>query len=303
MKLAEIVTTKTAVSLPHLAVDRKLAKEVQARLIAFGCLDPKADGVFGEVSKLGLASFAHRQGLRVNGRIGPQLATALLDTKPSTFIPLRLGDDLGSRLVRYMQAKDYYVARLPRQVNIVYLEGSDVRGRHNADAPDLWNDRRIVFVIDPDGRPRIMLNVPATTEPGLFYTRNPINPGGAARIAFDQYKAWSVGTHRAKTKSAQEALVQTGRITVFRDKNKDGKRTGDRVDVGGGFGVNQHGTLGAAGPKTIGKWSAGCLVAREPEDHRRFMRIVRRDQRFAVNNSYRFMTTVIAGDDLDVAIP
>jgi len=307
MRLAEIAKSKKSVSVQKLGSDIALAKEVQKRLIVLGCLDPKADGAFGEISKLALRSFARREGLPFAERLTGPIAQALLDETPKTFIPLKLGSDLGSRLVRYMQAKGYHVARLPGHLNIVYLEGSDVNGRHNADEADGWNDRRIVFVVGSDGRPRITLNVPATTEPGLFFTRNPINKGGAARIAFNQYKAWGVGKHKADTPTEQEALVQVGQISVFRDKNKDGlrettkngKRVRDLVHVGSGFGINQHGTLGTKGPKTIGKWSAGCLVARQPADHRRFMKIVKKDPRFAANHTYRFMTAVIAGDDFD----
>jgi|SRR5262245_15399865 len=31
--------------------------------------------------------------------------------------------------------------------------------------------------------------------PVSFFTENPLNPGGAARIAFGQYKSWVVGIH------------------------------------------------------------------------------------------------------------
>jgi hypothetical protein len=303
MRLADIAKSKKSVSIKALGSDTTLAKEVQKRLIVLGCLDPKADGQFGTISQLALSSFARREALPFDDRLTGPIAQALLEETPKTFIPLKLGSDLGSRLVRYMQAKKYHVARLPGHLNIVYLEGSDVTGRHNADRADEWNDRRIVFVVGKNGRPTITHNVPATTEPGLFFTDHPLNKGGAARIAFQQYKAWMVGTHKAGTKTAQEALVQAGSISVFRDKNKDGIRPGDTVHVGSGFGINQHGTLGDKGPKTIGRWSAGCLVARQQADHRLFMKIVKRDPRFGANNGYRFMTAVIAGDDLDARVP
>jgi hypothetical protein len=71
-----------------------------------------------------------------------------------------------------------------------------------------------------------------TTEPGMFWTLNPLNPNGAARIAFGQYKAWIVGTHLAGTKSAHEALVQVSPVSVHLDLNKDFKRTNDKIDSG-----------------------------------------------------------------------
>lgn len=302
MKLAEVAKSKQGVSVKALGSDTDLAKEVQKRLIALGCLDPKADGEFGTISQLGLKSFARHEKLHFAQQLTAPIAQALLDENSKTFIPLKLGSDLGSRLVAYLQASKYHLARLPGHTNIVYLEGSNADGRHNTDRADEWNDRRIVFVVGDDGRPKVTHNTPATTEPGVFYTKNPLNKDGAARIAFQQYKAWVVGMHKAGTKTAQEALVQAGRISVFRDKNMDGLRTGDAEFVGSGFGINQHGTLGAKGPKTIGKWSAGCLVARQPADHHRFMDLVKLDPRYVANHGYRFMTAVIAGDDLDAKV-
>lgn len=59
-----------------------------------------------------------------------------------------------------------------------------------------------------------------------------MNRLGAARIAFGQYKSWQVGIHNADSPTAHAALKQVGELTVHRDLNKDGKRTGDRVFVG-----------------------------------------------------------------------
>jgi hypothetical protein len=151
------------------------------------------------------------------------------------------------------------------------------------------------------GKPVIKMNVLATTEPGRFYTENPENPGGAARIAFNQYKSWRVGTHKAGKPSAHEALVQVADIAVHRDKNKDGKRTGDAIDIGSAFGINQHSGHNQD-PNNIGKASAGCLVSQSDLDHKHFMALVKTDPRYGANHGYRFMSTVIAGDDLKKVI-
>ena len=100
-----------------------------------------------------------------------------------------------------------------------------------------------------------------------------MNPKGAARIAFNQYKAWSVGTHRASSPQGHEALVQTAPVAVYRDLNKDFKRPGDRVDTGL-FGINQH--WGYDAPMgDLGTTSAGCLVGRTKNGHRQFMALVK----------------------------
>nr|WP_208246961.1 hypothetical protein [Rhizobium sp. T1473]MCA0804542.1 hypothetical protein [Rhizobium sp. T1473] len=123
-----------------------------------------------------------------------------------------------------------------------------------------------------------------------------MNPKGAARIAFNQYKAWVVGTHHPNSASAHEALVQVEPITVCRDLNKDFKRTGDELDTGL-FAINQH--WGYDAPKDdLGRTSAGCLVGRTKDGHRKFMQLIKADPRYLANHSYRFLTAVMPGDEV-----
>jgi hypothetical protein len=125
---------------------------------------------------------------------------------------------------------------------------------------------------------------------------NPLDPKGAARIAFGQYKAWTVSIHRAGEPGGHEALLQTVPITVFRDLDMNFKRQGD-LPFTGLFGINQHG--GYDQPKdNIGKASAGCLVGRSTEGHKAFMTLVKSDPRYRVSNGYRFMTAVMDRTDL-----
>ena len=195
-------------------------------------------------------------------------------------------------LVAYMQAKKYQVASGPHRYNIVYVEGADADGSCNADEPNCFNDRRLLLQV-LNGSPAIIGNWEATTEPGNYYTHNPMNPGGAARIAFGQYVAWSVGTHG---KDRHEALVQVAPIRVHRDFNRDYKRTGDQI-CSGLFGVNQH--WGYDLPtNNIANASAGCLVGRTRNGHRDFMTLIKQDERYLNNRAFIFPTTVIAGDEL-----
>jgi hypothetical protein len=305
MKLSQIATTNATFPVENLSRDASLAKEIQGRLIQLGCLDPPADGKFGPVSRLTLGLFAKRMGLRYDEEVTGPIANALLKQTGATFIPLKLGSNFASRIVTYLQLKDYFVARLPGFLNIVYVEGADADGKANPDAFDKWNDRRIIVRIDAAGKPVIDYNALATTEPGKFFTIHPLNTMGAARIAFDQFKAWHVGTHHpsAKPPRKHEALVQAANIRVFRDKNKDGSRKGDAVALGSGMGINQHSGLNAS-VASIGKVSAGCLVARSDADHKLFMKLVKKDPRFAVaSKGYLFISTIIAGDDLAKKVP
>lgn len=301
MKLQQIIANNLSLHVSELALDIQLASEVQSRLLLLGCLDAPVDGSFGAVSKLALSRYATAVGIEYDERIDAMLAQSLLDHTEDTFLPLALGNDFASRLVRYMQLRNYWFARLPGFLNIVYVEGANADGAPNADKFNVFNDRRLVFSID-NGRPTMLFNVLATTEPGLFYTENPENSLGAARIAFGQYKSWQVGIHKLGRPGAHEALVQVADLTVHRDLNKDGKRTGDRIFVGSGFGINQH--SGHNQPvDNIGKASAGCLVGQATDEHRAFMKLVKTDPRFSeATRGYRFISTIIAGDDLKAKI-
>lgn len=201
--------------------------------------------------------------------------------------------DLASRIIAYMRAKNYVVFNQPRNYNIIYVEGMNEDGTLNDDAPNEFNDRRIVIEVI-NGIPKIVNHWQATTEPGNYYTFNPMNSKGAARIKFGQYQAWSVGIHG--NAEPHEALIQVDPITVCRDYNQDFSRTGDKLDTGL-FGVNQH--WGYDLPvNDVSNASAGCLVGRRRQGHREFMKIIKADRRYQVDSNYVFYTTVIGGDDL-----
>lgn len=147
--------------------------------------------------------------------------------------------------------------------NIIYLEGLDVDGRLNADAPNQFNDTRCIF-----NKERCIDIWTSTCEPGAYYTEKPMNPNGAFRIAFGFHKdAWQIGLHGYS--NSHEALVQIREIKGYRDANRDGLRTGD-LKVEGVYGINQH--WGYDLPVyDIGTASAGCLVGRSIEGHKQFM--------------------------------
>ena len=300
MKLQEIVNNNSKVH--FMAIDTTLGSEIQTCLIGLGCLDPPADGKFGPVSKFVLRSFAKIVGINdFDDMIDAQLAGKLLGETADNLFPIELGNDLASRIIKYMRQKNFWIARMPDFRNIVYVEGADEDGTPNVDTHNHFNDRRVVFVIK-NGKPKVLLNVLATTEPGAHWTNNPMNANGAARIAFGQYKTWVVGTHKAGTRSAHEALTQAENLPVHRDKNKDTIRKNDIIEIGV-FGINQHSGRNAAATN-IGLHGAGCLVGRSHQEHKDFMDICRKDPRFKdASNGYRFMSTIIAGDDLANQVP
>jgi len=193
-----------------------------------------------------------------------------------------------------MISRGDFFCRVDGAVNIVYVEGMGVDGTVNSNAPNQFNDIRAVVSL-VNGRPNLLGAWEATTEPGNFYTLNPLPEArrkGVARIAFGQYRAWTVGRH-----SDHEALVQHGgKVTVYRDFNKDHEREGDKTETDF-LGINQH--WGYDYPTTdINRASAGCLVGRTKAGHRQFMGIVKSDQRYVVNRGYRFWTSIFPASQI-----
>ncbi|WP_071187517.1 peptidoglycan-binding domain-containing protein [Trichormus sp. NMC-1] len=296
MKLQDFLGTDEKWGYEAIALDAELPRQIQLRLIDLGLLEPPADGKFGPVSTAALKKFQELMKIGEAEFLGAITAKELIETKKEE-IPqpaLKLGNDIASRIIKYMQAKKYEVFTNPQEYNIVYIEGMNGDWTLNNDAPNEFNDQRIVIEVI-DGIPKIVNNWQATTEPGKHYTYNPMNDKGAARIQFGQYKAWSVGLHG--TAQPHEALRQVGNLTVCRDFNKDFKRTGDKLDTGDDFYINQH--WGYDYPvNDIKGASAGCLVGRRIEGHKEFMAIVKKDRRYVANKNYVFYTTIIPGDDL-----
>jgi hypothetical protein len=285
-----------AVPLPGIGADKTLATEIQERLAVAGLLDPPADGAFGPVSQWALGQFLKKIGTPAKTTVDGDVAEALLDRDVSQLFPVQTPDTLAGRVVQALQKNGHWLSHHPDCVNVVYVEGLDSDGTANDDAPNIFNDLRLVLRVNRAGNPEIVESWESTTEPGKHFTINKEDPRGAARIAFGQYKAWSVGTHKLGKPSAHEALVQTAPIRIFRDLNEDFERTGDQM-FEGIFGINQH--WGFDLPKSdIGTASAGCLVGRTKTGHRAFMALCKDDPRFAANNSYRFMTAVMPASDL-----
>jgi len=125
------------------------------------------------------------------------------------------------RIIDYMEQQDYKISRDKEEKNIIYVEGTNTNGTENDDRPNYFNDLRIIIAFDREIRPVIEGIYLATTEPGFYYTDNPMNPKGAARIKFGQYTAWQVGLHGYS--NPHEALVQVEEVAVHRDYNRDTK--------------------------------------------------------------------------------
>lgn len=319
MTLTDLLNQNRDVSTDELnrLMYRPAARELQMRLNQLGLLDPDVDGdketpfrpvdrwdgIIGVNSRAALESFAQLAGEPFQEKVlSINVLSRLLMETPDIFLPVEwddretdtLQERIAKRVLRQMRRQGHWIARSPEMCNIVYVEGMNPDGTKNSDEFNGWNDRRMVIRIAPGGRPEMLVNDQSTTEPGRFYTFNPLNPRGAARIAFGQYKAWVDGFHNGR----QPALVQRERIKLHRDLNQDGLRNRrDPIDIGKSFGINQHSTRPGSPPQYVNSYSAGCLVGRRWDWHLSFMDIVRQDSRYQQNKGYLFMTSVLAAGD------
>lgn len=139
-----------------------------------------------------------------------------------------------------------------------YYDRPNIIGIRTAlNVPDIFND--FLCLVYFDKGKEILKIYPITTEPGVYYQKKLLNPKGCAVIALGQYEnAYSCGFHQNKTD--HRALIQTGKITVLRDKDLDGIAGNSGTDESGYFGCNIHGAKKTGETKEIGPWSAGCQV-------------------------------------------
>ena len=198
---------------------------------------------------------------------------------------------LAFKVAKKMQYEGFYINR-GLGINTVYLEGVDINGVENKDQANYWNDLCVWFTVSPGGIVNLVGKAICTTEPGKYYTDNPTNKKGAARIAFGQYKAWIYGFHKGK----QPALIQAKKLKVHRDTDHSTTRSKkDTIQIVTGVGINLHSTGPGLKPKTVGKFSAGCLVIYDYDLHMEWLtRVTQSDYRAKVAN-YVHIAAVMAG--------
>lgn len=174
------------------------------------------------------------------------------------------------KMIEVMTSKGYQIYDTPTidwNVNIVGIRSINP-------FPEKFDDLIIVFH-------RFLGNwdiayYPATTDPSLHYLKNPINPAkGTAILKEGQYRGvYMIDIHNQGRLGAHKALCQRlGEITVFRDRNRDG-----RLDIlpdtqeTGKFGINLHrGPRGGQWDPMNDIYSAGCQVFADDRHFAEFM--------------------------------
>lgn len=110
---------------------------------------------------------------------------------------------------------------------------------------------------------------PGTTDPGLYYLRNPMRKAGTAIVVPGQYRGlWKLGRHKG-----DPAFVQVGPVTVWRDADRDWVLGTAGPTETGLFGINGH--KAGEDSKVVERWSAGCQVWKRSRDHERALELGR----------------------------
>ncbi len=134
---------------------------------------------------------------------------------------------------------------------------------------NVFNDIGAVCYIDELGTRRLFA-FKCTVDPGRTALINPKNPKGTAIIVPGQYPSlWRVGLHRG-----YPALVQINCISVYRDKNKDGKADLRGIKDFGLFGINLHRARTDRVVKNVDNFSEGCVVIPDSREMDRVIDLV-----------------------------
>ena len=151
----------------------------------------------------------------------------------------------------------------PFELNIVGI-------RANSTVPNSFDDTINVFFKNPQGV-WVFLSYKATTDPGTYWLKNPMNPQGTAILKEGQYLgSHQIGLHRGK----YTALVQRRNVTVMRDYDRNAVLDflNGKPDTGL-FGINIHHASSSGTTKTVDLHSAGCQVFANINDFNSFMKL------------------------------
>lgn len=111
----------------------------------------------------------------------------------------------------------------------------------------------------------------ATTDPGTFWLRQPMQEQGTAILAEGQnIDAYELGLHRGK----YIALVQRKAVTIIRDYNRDAVLDFKNGTITKGlYGINIHRANRTGTTKSVDKNSAGCQVFESAHDFALFIKL------------------------------
>jgi hypothetical protein len=177
-------------------------------------------------------------------------------------------------IINVLRFKTYETYSRPYQLNIIGI-------RSDSTIPNRFDDEIHVFYKNSLNQ-WIHYVFPATTDPGTYWLKNPMNLQGTAILSQGQYKdAYQVGLHRGK----YYALVQAKPVTVLRDYDRNAilDFQNGRPETGM-FGVNIHHASINGTTKTVDNYSAGCQVFANINEFNLFMQLCEKHKQLYGNS-------------------
>jgi hypothetical protein len=173
-----------------------------------------------------------------------------------------------------LSSKSYKIFSRPFELNIVGV-------RKDSSNPNSFDDFINVFYKNSAGK-WVFHHFQATTDPGTFWLKNPMNANGTAILKHGQYiNSHGMGLHRGK----YLALVQKRNLTVLRDYDRNAvlDLMNGREETGM-FGINIHRASANGTTKTVDKYSAGCQVFANVTDFDVFLGLCERHKQLYGNH-------------------
>lgn len=165
------------------------------------------------------------------------------------------------RVKSILKRKGLVLNTRPYELNIVGIRSGNV-------LPNRFDDEIHVFYKSKPHRWQYHI-FKATTDPGTYWLKNPMQPQGTAILAQGQYvNAYTIGMHSGKYK----AIVQAAPVTIIRDYDRNARLDFfNGTEETGFFGINIHRAMAKGKTKYIDKFSAGCQVFQNANDFGHFM--------------------------------
>ena len=169
--------------------------------------------------------------------------------------------------------KGYRIFKRPFELNIAGVRSTEK-------VANRFDDCIHVFFCDENYK-WICYSFLATTDPGRYWLKNPLQARGTAILKAGQYcNCYTIGLHRGK----YPALVQQMPVTVIRDANRDNVLDFSFCKTATGlFGINIHHAAANGVSKTVDKYSAGCQVIASAADFALLMRLAERHRKLYGN--------------------
>jgi peptidoglycan hydrolase-like protein with peptidoglycan-binding domain len=259
-----------------------IVKKIQEKL------GVETTGNFGPKTEAAVKDFQKKNGLVADGIVGQGTLTKMgikVESKPSTTptsnsLSVKYTKD---KIEKAVKSKSYKWFEGNNILNIVGVRNSDVGNK----VTNLFDDK-ITVSYQVNGE-WVYKEWDATTDPGTKGVKEFKNTNGVARLVEGQYiNSHSLGLHQGK----YEALRQTSKVKVYRDKNKDMNYDTDVIQEGI-FGINIH--KAGANSTFVENWSEGCQVFKKSADFEEFMSIVRLSSKSGNKN---FTYTLIESKDI-----